>query len=430
MTTPDAPRTARQPLRVLLAPFVAAGDVHPLLGIGIALRDRGHQVTVATNDQFAPLVKRLGLAFVSTGTVDEYLAITRDPNLARPLNAVRVGFARSVIPLTRRLYTIIERWYEPGQSVVAAAGLALGARVAQERLGVPLVTIHLQPASFRSVHQSSRLPFLVLPDWFPRRVKTAVYNVLDRGADENLAAVNEFRADLGLAPAERMLSVWWNSPRRVLGLFPEWYAVPQPDWPAQTVLSGFPLFDGGLDDALPEGLEAFLAAGEPPIVFSQGSLIRYAEQYFVASLEACRRLKRRAILLTPFAEQLPRELPATVQHYAYAPLSRLLPRAAALVHHGGVGTTALALAAGIPQLLVPRMHDHPDNAHRLERLGVGARVRPAFYRGARVAAALGRLLSDAEVHRRLQDLSSRIDPHAARARAADEIETLATTDYR
>jgi UDP:flavonoid glycosyltransferase YjiC (YdhE family) len=414
----------------LLAPFVAAGDVHPLLGLGIVLRQRGHQVTVATNDQFAPLVAQLGLEFVSTGTVDEYLAITRDPNLARPLNAVRVGFARSVIPLTHRLYQIIEHWYQPGQSVVAAAGLALGARVAQEKLGVPLATIHLQPASFRSLDQGSKLPFLVLPDWFPRRVKAAVYRALDRGADRNLLAVNQFRAALGLPPAERMLSVWWNSPRRVLGLFPDWYAAPQPDWPPQAVFTGFPLFDGGLDAALPDGLEAFLAEGEPPIVFSQGSLMRYAAPYFRASIEACRRLNRRGILLTPFAEQLPHTLPATIRHYGYVPLSWLLVRAAALVHHGGIGTTALALAAGIPQLLVPRMHDHPDNARRLERLGVGAKVRPGNYRASSVAAALGRLLSDAEVQRRLQDLSARICPQSARARAADEIELLATTEYR
>lgn len=430
MTTCETPLDARPRLRVLLAPFVAAGDVHPLLGLGITLRQRGHHVTVATNDQFSPLVARLGLEFVSTGTLDEYLAVTRDPNLARPLNAVRVGFARSVIPLTRRLYTIIERWYQPGQSVVAAAGLALGARVAQDKLGVPLATVHLQPASFRSLYQGSKLPFLVLPDWFPRRVKTAVYNVLDHGADQNLLAVNQFRAELGLAPAERMLSVWWNSPRRVLGLFPEWYAAPQPDWPAQAVFTGFPLFDGGLDNALPDELEAFLAGGEPPIVFSQGSLIRYAEHYFTASIEACRRLNRRGILLTPFAEQLPRALPATIRHYSYAPLSRLLPRAAALVHHGGIGTTALALAAGIPQVLVPRMHDHPDNARRLQRLGVGAIVRPANYRATSVAAALERLLSDAEVSRRLQDLSARISPQSARVRAAEEIELLATTEYR
>lgn len=430
-TSPAAlPDDLRPGLNVLLAPFVAAGDVHPLLGVGISLRQRGHHVTVATNDHFASLVEQLGLEFVSTGTLAEYLAITRDPNLARPLNAVRVGFRRSVIPLVSRLYAIIEKWYRPGRSVVAAAGLSLGARVAQEKLGVPLATIHLQPACFRSLYQGSKLPFVVLPDWLPRGCKQAVFRMLDRGADENLRPVNEFRAELGLPPAERFLSHWWNSPQRVIAVFPDWYAAPQPDWPSQTVLTGFPLFDGNLGGPLPDGLEEFLAAGEPPIVFSQGSLIRYAQRYFAASIEACRRLKRRGILLTSYTEQLPRDLPPTIRHYSYVPLSWLLPRAAALVHHGGVGTTALALAAGIPQVLVPRMHDHPDNARRLARLGVGLKVRPSFYRASSVAAALSQLLANATVHARLDELSARMDPLSAQAQAAAEIERLVAIDER
>ena len=113
------------------------------------------------------------------------------------------------------------------------------------------------------------------------------------------------------------------------------------------------------------------AAGEPPIVFTPGSAMYHGQDFFRASVEACKQLNRRGILLTRHAEQIPADLPATIRHFSYAPFSLLLPRAAALVHHGGIGTSAQAMAAGCRQLITPFAHDQFDNADRLRRLGEG-----------------------------------------------------------
>src|SRR5262249_33834850 len=136
----------------------------------------------------------------------------------------------------------------------------------------------------------------------------------------------------------------------------------------------------------------FLTDGEPPVVFTPGTGNRHARDFFAAAADACVRLGRRGLFLTRFAEQLPAQLPDGVRHFAWVPLSKLLPHASALVHHGGIGTSAAALAAGIPQVVMPFSHDQPDNAARLERLGVARPLPVRRFRGPALAAELGQLL--------------------------------------
>jgi UDP:flavonoid glycosyltransferase YjiC (YdhE family) len=130
--------------------------------------------------------------------------------------------------------------------------------------------------------------------------------------------------------------------------------------------------------------------------------------FFDAAADACRRLGCRGVLLTRYRQQVPERLPPNVRHFDYVPFSRLLPRSAALVHHGGIGTTAQALAAGIPQLVMPMSHDQPDNAARVERLGVGLSLAPRRFQGPAVAAALERLLHTPEVGARCRAVAERM----------------------
>jgi UDP:flavonoid glycosyltransferase YjiC (YdhE family) len=214
-------------------------------------------------------------------------------------------------------------------------------------------------------------------------------------------ALNAWRAELGLPAVSRVFRSWLNSPQRVIGLFPPWFAPPQPDWPPALRLTGFPLFDesdpskaADLDGgAETQDLRRFLDEGGAPIAFTPGTANAHAQRFLQAGVEAAVRLNRRALLLTRRGHQVPRDLPPSIRHVSYAPFSQLLPRCAALVHHGGIGTCAQALAAGIPQLVMPMGFDQPDNAARLKRLGVGAALVPAKFTGARVASELTTLLS-------------------------------------
>jgi UDP:flavonoid glycosyltransferase YjiC (YdhE family) len=215
-----------------------------------------------------------------------------------------------------------------------------------------------------------------------------------------------------------------HSPQLVIGLFPEWFAAPQPDWPPNTCLTGFPLYDESGARATPAELAAFLAAGPAPVVFAAGSANAQARDFFETCAEVCRRAGWRGILLSQFPDQVPASLPDGVHHFTYVPFSQVLPRAAALVHHGGIGTTAQAFAAGVPQLVRPLAHDQPDNAARVRRLGAGEFLRPHQYKTGRVLETLGRLMKSEEIRRNCQRLKSNLSVLHALERTCELIEQL------
>jgi UDP:flavonoid glycosyltransferase YjiC (YdhE family) len=393
---------------LLLIPIGSAGDVHPFLGLGLALRDRGHRVTVITGAYFERLVNRTGLDFVGLGTVEQFESVLLHPDSWHPRRGWEVVFRWGVLPWIRHIYDLVAQRYVPGETVVVTSLLAFGARVAQEKLGIPTVTVELQPAMLRSVHQAPVLPSMYLPDWLPAAVKRVAYWLGDVLVIDPVVApgTNAVRAELGLPPVRRLLDQWWHSPQRIIGLYPPWFAPPQPDWPPQLALTGFPLFDErGLTPAPPDVLE-FLDGG-PPVVFTAGSAMRQGQAFFAAAAEACRLSGRRGLLLTRYPEQLPAALPQGVRHCSYMPFSELLPRSAALVHHGGIGTTAQALAAGVPQLVMPMSHDQPDNAARVERLGVARSLPPARFKPPAVARLLAELIDSPDVAQRCRGVAQK-----------------------
>jgi UDP:flavonoid glycosyltransferase YjiC (YdhE family) len=208
---------------------------------------------------------------------------------------------------------------------------------------------------------------------------------------------------------------------RIVALFPEWFSPRQPDWPAQTRLTGFPLYseEGVVEPAA--DVVRFIEEG-PPLVFTPGSANVFGRDFFAAAAEACQRLGRRGLLLTRFAEQVPRSLPAGVRHVDFVPFRWLLKRSALLVHHGGIGSMSQALAAGVPQVIMPMGFDQFDNAARVERLGVGRSLPPKRFRGPALADLIHGLLADAAVAGRCRDVAARLADADGLALACDEIE--------
>ena len=357
--------------RIFLAAVGTHGDILPALALAAGLQARGHAVQVAAPEPFRSLANHAGLAFHPLGTAAEFARAVGQAELWRPVRGAKAMLA-SVAAAIAPTYDWLEAEAGPDDLVVAST-LALGARLAQEHRGLSLATLHLMPMLLESRFAPPRLPGLPLPRILP----AALRHELGRGADRfvlgpaALPSLNAVRARLGLDPVRR-LRHWWHSPERVLLAVPDWYAPPQPDWPAQIVQVGFPLADtfGEAAELAPD-LAAFLRAGPAPVAFTYGSAMAGAQGFFAAAVEASRLSGRRAILLAGRAEEIPASLPPGVIHVAYAPLSRLLPDCAAQVHHGGVGTVAQALAAGCPQLIVPVAFDHADEAKRVERLGAG-----------------------------------------------------------
>jgi rhamnosyltransferase subunit B len=320
----------RRPLRVLLPTLGSAGDVHPVIALGLALRARMHRATILTNPLFQPLIERQGLEFLPVGTIADVDAAVADPNLWHPRKGFGVVAQRVIVPAIAEIYRLIET-HADADTVVAASSISLGARVAQDKLGVPTATLHLQPSIIRSlIDQGMAGNFRISasqPMWFKRTFFRLVdWSVIDR---ELKRPLNEFRATLGLAPVTRVFRRWVHSPQCVIGFFPQWFAPPQEDWPPHTYLVGFPMWDGaGADACVPPEAHEFINAGAPPVIFTPGSAGSTMHRYFRESVEAARRLGIRAMLVTNFPEQLPRELPSGVKAFGYLPFSAVLPRAA------------------------------------------------------------------------------------------------------
>ena len=171
---------------------------------------------------------------------------------------------------------------------------------------------------------------------------------------------------------------------------------------------------------------AFLDEGEAPVVFTPGSAMRHSSEFFAACVEACRIIGTRGVLISPFRDQLSRELPPYIQVIDSIPFSRLFTRAAAIVHHGGIGTSSQALSAAIPQVIMPMAFDQHDNADRLERLGVARSISPRRFRGPAVARVLGELLKSPSVAASCRSAGERMRRPDPLAEACHWIEKAAT----
>jgi rhamnosyltransferase subunit B len=385
----------KQQRDILVVAIGSHGDVHPFVGIGMGLRDRGHRVRVLVNPHFESIVRGAGLETIPLGTDAEYRELANHPDLwnrRRGPKYIMQKMAAMVPPV----YQAIADHYVPGNTTVVHSTLALGARVAQDKFGIPTATIHLQPAIIRSAIKPAIMPGAELLRWLPAVGRRMAMGFADRFVLDPMVApaINEFRATLGLPPVRRIIQHWWDSPQLVIGLFPEWYAPPQADWPPQVRLTGFPLYDERGVSALSASLDEFLHAGEAPIAFTPGSAMWRADKFFAEGAAACKVLGRRGLLLSRHADHIPSSLPPGVIHVPYAPFSELLPRCAALVHHGGIGTTAQAMSSGIPQLIMPFSHDQPDNADRIKQLGIAEMLWPGKFTAERIAKTLSGLLDN------------------------------------
>lgn len=392
---------------IILCAIGSAGDVYPFIGIGQELRKRGYRVTLITSLFFETQARDAGLEFFGLGRAEDYQSIIQNPDLWDPEEGFKV-FAKSVVlPIIEPVYEIISG-FDPSETVLAAQGQVFGAHIAHEKLGFPFITIHLQPATFRSVHE-----FPLLPPWMPPLLKRGLFNLLDAFVLDKLFApeINHFRRSLSMPPVKKIFGNWIHSPQKNLGLFPDWFAHPQPDWPPRTQLTSFVYYDKqNRQESRSERLEKFLDAGEAPIIFTPGTAMKHANQFFADCTTACQMLGRRGILLTQHPKQLPRELPQDIQYFAYLPFSTILPRAAALVHHGGIGTIAQAIAAGIPQVIRPMTHDQPDNAARVEGLGIGVSISPKKFSAASLAEKLNSVITSQQVLDRCKFYAQKIKP--------------------
>lgn len=427
--------------RVLLCTAGSLGDLHPFLALGRALQARGIEAEIATSEEYEPKVRAEGLGFHTVGPGVDRLSADLGMDRAQMTRAVarsdRFLFERIVLPYLEAWTREVEA-VSRGADAVVGATFAAGAAMAAEIVGVPFVSAALQPTVVFSAYDP---PFLPKTPWLGPAtgglklgLNRATLALARASTSHWSRSINRVRARLRLPPTQANLL--FDGAERAdlaLGLYSPLLSPAQPDAPPGFVVTGYAAYDSeaGGPAVMPPALDAFLAQGDPPLVFTLGSAaVHIADDFYAESLKAARLLGRRAVLLVgPQGDRGVADGPDVIA-VPYAPFSTLFPRAAAIVHQGGVGTTQQALRAGRPQLVVPHLGDQFDNGARVARLGCGATLRRGRYRADRVEAVLERLLADVGVEATATRLGVVAAQEDGAAVAAERIVDLVTLSRR
>lgn len=397
-------------MKVLIATAGSHGDVLPYIALGKEMLLRGHEVVFYANPFFAHYLKDSGFRFVPIGLVEDHLAVWSDKNGKQPFKAFH-HVSKYYFGLCRPYYDAMLSELIEGETISVGHPMMLATRFLQETHGVPTATVHLAPVPFRSLSYPSKLlPIWVTPK-MPKLIKNMAWNAMDRlYFDPNVnKPLNEMRRTFGLKPVHKIFRKWICEADAVVALFPDWFAVEPSDWPVPVNFAGFPLPTHHAEQQLPPEVEAFLQAGDPPVMFTAGTASAMAQDFFATSIKACVRGKIRGIMLTPYDDQMPENLPEGIVHFKFVPYHLLLPRLAAIVHHGGIGTTSLALQAGVPQLIRPVAYDQFDNANRIvNMLGVGKQLFTATYTSRTVAYVLRKMIKDVKIRERCRSYAQNL----------------------
>ena len=413
--------------RILLTSWGSFGDVYPYVGLAFALKDRGHHPVLVTAEFYRPLIESLGFEFHPMGPMIDPADNATVERVLDPVRGADALIKELLMPSFAADYAALDTAAQHADVMVTHPITFAGPIVAQARR-LPWVSTVLAPMSFFSATDPPVLapaPYLArlqrFGSWYGRVIRRLARATTVRW----MKPVFDLQHQVGLPAAGHPLFEGQFSPTLTLALFSRVLASPQPDWPANVVITGSVFYNG--PERLQPELDAFLTAGPPPVVFTLGSsAVAAAGRFYEESLDAVRRLRVRAVLLTGgFERNVPRDaVSGDTMVVDRAPHQLLFPRAAAVVHSGGAGTLAQALRAGRPMLVVPHAHDQPDNAARAVRLGVARTVERHRYRGARVARELEQMLRDRRIGARAEEVGAIVCAEGGAVAAAAALDAL------
>lgn len=421
--------------RIVLSTFGSFGDIHPYVAIALELKARGHTPVIATAEVYREKMEAAGIEFFPVRpdmpSYDEPDELSR---LAAELIDAKGGTEKVLELFTLNLHEV----YEDLNAAVDGADLMLthplplvGPLVAQKRK-LPWVSSILAPISFFSAYDPPVPPQMPSLHHLLRLspiIGRLFYRLASARLDKTMGPVYSLRAELGLPRGEQPLLAGQHSPQMVLALFSSTLGKPQPDWPKNTRVTGFPFYDRrdyfGEGEMQPK-LSRFLDHGPPPIVFTLGSSAFWvAKDFYRDSIKAAQALGQRALLLIGHERNMPAgTLPEGVAAFEYAPFGEVLPRALAVVHQGGVGTTGQAMRAGRPELILPHAHDQFDNAWRVVRIGCGRAIPRPRYNAETAIAELKALLGNTDYFSRASEVGRQVQNENGAGAAADAIEEV------
>lgn len=418
--------------RIVLTTYGSLGDLHPYMAIALELQQRGHQAVIATHEVYRSKVEAEGLEFysirpdLSFGDPEQVQEIMK--RAMHPSEGTQYVVRDLVLPYLKDSYQDLIQAVS-GADLFITHPLGFAGPIVAEKTGIRWVSSVLAPITLLSAYDPPVLPTgygQISLKLLSPIIRNFLLSLAKRSVRSWSEPVRKLRAELGLPKGKNPLFEGQHSPHLVLALFSQVFAQPQLDWPKQSCVTGFPFYNRQDKAELTPELSEFLSAGSPPIVFTLGSsAVLDAGNFYVESALAAKNLGHRAVLLIGQDQRnkLPKSLLSEdIAAFDYAPYSKIFPRSIAIVHQGGIGTTAQALRSGRPMLIMPYSHDQPDNAARAERLGVARTIKRTDYNAVTAAAELKPLLNNPKYTERATNIGQQIQSENGVKTACDAIE--------
>jgi rhamnosyltransferase subunit B len=386
--------------RVVITTFGSTGDLNPFIAIGLALRDRGHEVVFAVEANFEQQVNSLGFPVrVLTGDQAEALGPYRHQifNSDQPLTSLKLLVDRYILPtLPAKVAELCEICRQADLLISVTPQFA--ASIVAEMLHIAWITVILTPSTLPSAQIAVQPMSVSLPTPLQRLSNRFSWLLgglfLRRIVDR---PVNRIRRAFSVSPAFNLM--WTgNLSTRFTAMAVSPVLVPRPhDWPEYVHITGFCFWDGAEDWLFPETLKTFLHGGKPVVAVTAGTVSpderALFAPYYQTSIESILACGARALLINPPEINVAPEQEEDVLSVTAAPFSQVFPLCAAVIHHGGIGTIAQCLRAGVPSLIVPGGMDQPFNAAQVVQRKAGLWIPRKRYTARRAESALKTLLS-------------------------------------
>jgi UDP:flavonoid glycosyltransferase YjiC (YdhE family) len=405
------------------------------MALALELQERGYVSVIATSPIYRDKVKAEGLGFHPVRPDIPPMDAETSADIIRRVSNPRWGpsylFRQLLVPHLRETYadTVAAVTADGGADLLVSHQVPLTAPLVAAKTGIKWISSVLFPIAFVSAHDPPTPPQLpalrTLAATHPFVART-LFGFGKWTTRSWVEPIQRLRKELGLPRSQNPIFEGQHSPTLVLALFSKMLSELQPDFPSNTVVTGFPFYDGYNGHEPPRELLHFLDQGEPPLLFTLGSsLVWIANNFYRVSIEAAQKLGKRALLLIGDKRNLPQtKLPEGVAAFDYAPHNLVMPRASVIVHQGGIGTTGQALRSGRPMLIVPFGQDQPDNARRCMRLGVARTLSPAQFSTPRVVGALSQLLHHPTYREQADKVGAEVEAENGTKRACDAIEQV------
>lgn len=388
------------------------GDVQPYLALSQELQDAGYDVRLLASENFEALITEAGVAFGSTGMgaeeriqSEEWRKTIEGGNFLKLLGKMQAEMKNAAVELAPKLPPLLA---DSDLIIAGMAGLG-GAFSVAEHYKIPVIQAYVVPFTPTQAFATPLVPGLPLG----KILNGPSYQIMRQMFWQSTKAADaETRKLLGMAspPFWGPFRALAASPMPILYGFSR-HVLPRPhDWGPQIHVTGYWFLDEGEGWQPPADLVNFLAAGDPPVYIGFGSMgSRNPEEAAQIALDALARSGQRGVLASGWGGLKAADVPETVHLISSLPHSWLFPRMAAVVHHGGAGTTAAGLRAGVPSIVTPFGMDQPFWGRRIAELGVGPQpIRRKHLTGERLAASITQAITDSSMRRRAADLGEAI----------------------